>query len=328
MAKKKIAVVMGGYSGEFEVSMGSGQIVFDNLNPEQFDRYKVVITKDEWYADTDEGKRPISRHDFSFTSRNGTVTTFDAAFVAVHGSPAEDGKLPAYFDLIGLPHSTSNHFASALTFNKAECNMVLKSLGIMVPKSIFISRGENTNHTNIVKYLGLPLFVKPNCSGSSLGVSKVKTTAGLKSAMVAAYAEDHNIVLESAINGTEIACGVSNINGIPEAFAITEIVPKNEFFDYESKYSGLSEEITPARISDELTESIKRQAEMIYNKLNLSGLARVDYIIDRKGQPFLIEVNTVPGLSAESILPKQAKYLGISLSDLFGKSVENCINKG
>ncbi|MCC5916203.1 MAG: D-alanine--D-alanine ligase [Cryomorphaceae bacterium] len=321
MNRKKIAVVMGGYSGEFMVSMGSGQIVLDNLDPKLFEAYKVVIHRDGWYVEIDGVKTPISREDFSVLFSDGRKLNFDAAFVAVHGSPAEDGILPAYFDLLGLPHTTSGHFPSALTFNKAECNMVLRNMNIRVPDSIFIAEGESIDADEIVKTLGLPLFVKPNCSGSSLGVSKVKKKEELKYAMEAAFAEGNQVVVEAAIIGREAACGVINVRGKVEALAITEIIPKNEFFDYESKYSGLSQEITPGAFSDSVTDFIKQQSELIFKKLNLSGIARVDYIVDEKDQPFLIEVNTVPGLSSESILPKQAAYLGMPLSSLFGEAI-------
>lgn len=318
MKRKKIAVVMGGYSGEYNVSMGSGQQVYDHLNPDHFERYKVIVAREGWYAQTDEGRFPINKHDFSFSNHLDIHITFDGVFVAVHGTPAEDGLLPAYFDLIGMPHSTSNAFASALTFNKAECNMVLSNMGVTVPKSVYVLNNEDINPNAIIEKLALPLFVKPNCSGSSLGISKVKTSADFQEALQTAFTEDKAVVIEEAIVGTEVACGISNRNGSITALEITEIVPKNEFFDYESKYSGLSEEITPARIPEATAKTIKQQTEFVYRKLNLNGLARVDFIIQKtSGIPYLIEVNTVPGLSSESILPKQAAYLGIELRDLF-----------
>ncbi|MCH8545213.1 MAG: D-alanine--D-alanine ligase [Cryomorphaceae bacterium] len=320
MSKKNIAIVMGGYSGEYDVSMGSGQVVFDHLR-NAFNCFKVIIAKDGWYADIDGEQFSINKHDFSFLGKNNTQVTFDGVFVAVHGTPAEDGLLPAYFELIGMPHSTSNAFASALTFNKAECNMVIRHMGITVPKSEYIHQNDSINSRNIIKKLGLPLFVKPNCSGSSLGVSKVKNADDFAQALNVAFTEDDAVVVESAVIGTEVACGVCKRNGKVTALAITEIVPKNEFFDYESKYSGLSEEITPARISEHAQKTIMAQTELVYKKLQLNGLARVDFIIDQNDVPHLIEVNTVPGLSAESILPKQAAYLNLDLGMLFAESL-------
>lgn len=321
MNNKTIAVAMGGYSGEYEVSMGSGQQVYDHLDHETYVVYKVIISREGWYVDHGDQRLAIDKHDFSFANLDGEKVHFDAVFVAVHGSPAEDGLLPAYFELIGMPHSTSSAFASALTFNKAECNMVIRNMNITVPDSVYIHRNEHVDMAAIIDKLGLPLFVKPNCSGSSLGVSKVKNIDDFAEALDIAFAEDDAVVLERGIVGTEVACGVCTLNGKVSALAITEIVPKNEFFDYESKYSGLSEEITPARIADEVATSIMETTELVYQKLNLHGLARVDFIIDEHNIPHLIEVNTVPGLSAESILPKQAKHLNIDLGTLFAEAL-------
>ncbi len=320
MSKKTIAIAMGGYSGEYDVSMGSGQVVYDHLSP-HFVCYKVIIAKKGWHAEVGDEQFPINKHDFSFTDKENNTITFDGVFVAVHGTPAEDGLLPAYFELIGMPHSTSNAFASALTFNKAECNMVIRNMGITVPESVYIHQNDSVNAEDIVEKLGLPLFVKPNCSGSSLGVSKVKSASGFEQALKTAFAEDDAVVVESAVIGTEVACGVCKREDKISALAITEIVPKNEFFDYESKYSGLSEEITPARISEKAKLTIMAQTKLVYEKLKLNGLARVDFIIDHNDVPHLIEVNTVPGLSAESILPKQAKFLDIDLGTLFAQSL-------
>jgi D-alanine-D-alanine ligase len=346
MSSVNIAVVMGGYSGEFEVSMGSGSIVVEHLRRvTAWNIHPVYITKEGWFAGED--RKAVNREDFSYDDSSGSKVKFKAVFVAVHGTPAEDGKLLAYFDLLGIPHTTSSHFASALTFNKAECNLMLRSAGIRVAPSMFfigsklIIGGKSSSNSKedsaynnltdeidsklIVDTLGLPLFVKPNCSGSSLGVSKVKTIEDLLPAFESARKESPQVLMESGISGIELACGVHNLHGQAKALAVTEIVPKNEFFDYESKYSGMSEEITPARISPEMTEEIMRTTERVYQLLQLNGLARVDYILNPNGEAYLIEVNTVPGLSSESIIPKQVRYLGEDLGKVFAGLVENLL---
>jgi D-alanine-D-alanine ligase len=325
MGKINIAVVMGGYSGEFEVSMGSGSIVVEHLKRvRNWSIYPVYITNEGWFAG--ENKYDVDKSNFTFIDGSGDRIVFDGVFVAVHGTPAEDGKLLAYFDLLDIPYTTSSHFASALTFNKAECNMVLASGGFRVAKAMYFTPGMTIDPQEVIKKLGLPVFVKPNCSGSSLGVSKVKSLEGLLPAFEAARKESPQVLIESGITGTELACGIHNLRGKPTAMAVTEVVPKNEFFDYESKYSGMSEEITPARISQENIDKIMRTTEEVYALLQLNGLARVDYILTPEGEAFLIEVNTVPGLSAESIIPKQVRYLGIDLGELFAGLVSTACN--
>jgi D-alanine-D-alanine ligase len=325
MSQINIAVVMGGYSGEFQVSMGSGSVVVEHLKRvSSWNIYPVYITSEGWYAGED--KFVVNKSDFTFTNLLGSIVKFDGVFVAVHGTPAEDGKLLAYFDLLGLPHTTSSHFASALTFNKAECNMVLASCGFCVAQAMYFTPGMRINPKEVIDKLGLPVFVKPNCSGSSLGVSKVKTLEDLLPAYEAALKESPQVLIESGISGIELACGIHNSNGNPTAMAVTEVIPINEFFDYESKYSGMSEEITPARISEENIQKIMRTTEAVYSLLQLNGLARIDYILTPKGEAYLIEVNTVPGLSAESIIPKQVRFLGMDLGELFAGLVSSACN--
>lgn len=324
--KKNIAVLMGGYSSESEVSMASGQVVFDNLDANLYNLYKVIISKEKWVAIADGNEYHIDKNDFSF-SLAGSKITFDAAFNVIHGSPGEDGPLAGYLQMMGIPQTASDHFESALTFNKAECSLLLKSQGINIAEAFYLARHESYDTEEIIEHVGLPCFVKPNRSGSSIGISKVNVKADLDDAIEHAFEIDSQIIIEAMVKGTEVGCGVSNHSGFVKALALTEIRPKNEFFDYESKYSGLSAEITPAEINEGVYAQIMEETEFIYESLNLKGLCRVDYIITDNDVPFLIEVNTVPGLSAESILPKQAKFLGISLSELFNASLERCFTK-
>lgn len=325
--KENIAIVMGGFSSEYEVSINSGNVVYKNLSKIRFNTYRVIIDHHRWVAlDDNEREYTIDKNDFSFL-KDGEKIKFDAVFNAIHGSPGEDGPLAGYFELIGMPHTASGQFESGLTFNKAECNMLLKGLGINIAEAYYLASHEDYDPEDIIQQVGLPCFVKPNRSGSSIGISKVKLIDDLEDAIETAFAVDSQIIIEAMVNGTEVACGVSNHSGYIKALACTDIVPKNEFFDYESKYSGLSEEVTPARIDENTYAQIMEESEFIYESLNLNGIARVDYIVTEFGVPFLIEVNTIPGLSSESILPKQAIYAGISLEELFDQTVEKALNQ-
>jgi len=313
---------MGGFSPEYEVSIKSGEVVYQNLSKIKFEPYRVLITREKWVVlDQEDQEYPIDRSDFSFR-KNGEHIIFDVVFNAIHGSPGEDGPLAGYFDLVQIPQTASGQFESALTFNKAECSLLLQQKGVNIPEAVYLKRDEEFHTEEIIDQLGLPCFVKPNRSGSSIGVSKVKTKDELVPALENAFKVDSKAIIERMIRGTEVGCGVSDHKGFCSAIACTDIVPANEFFDYESKYSGRSVETTPARIEDGTAQQIMEESEFIFETLNLRGLCRVDYIVNEHGVPFFIEVNTVPGLSKESILPKQAEHAGISLSDLFDQSVE------
>lgn len=323
---KTVGVIMGGYSGEADVSMASGQVVFESLAHQNFELFRVELKPKKWEAIDQNNKRyPIISDDFSFFIGDRKIK-FDVVFNAIHGHPGEDGPLAGYFDMIGQAYTSSGQFASALTFNKAECNIILERYGFKVPKSIFLHAESNISEAEIVERLQLPCFVKPCRSGSSLGVSKVKSLSELEPAIKKAQAIDHKVLIESMVPGLELACGVSDHSGKVQSLAVTHIKPLGDFFDYESKYSGTTEEITPADIPAEVYEKIMRETEQVYQLLELKGLARVDYILDSEGKPVLIEVNTVPGFSAESILPKQAVYAGISLPELFSSCIENTLS--
>jgi D-alanine-D-alanine ligase len=323
--KKVVAVVFGGYSAEFDVSVNSGEVVFKALNQEEFEIYKVLISPSKWVALADDTEYPISLNDFSFI-RQGKKINFDGVFNAVHGSPGEDGPLAGYFELMKLKQTASGQFESALTFNKAECNRLLNTFGIKTPKAVFLTAGEEFNAQALADELGLPCFVKPSRSGSSIGVSKVSALADLPNAIAKAREIDTKVLIEGMVSGLEVGCGVSNHTGVVKALAVTDIVPANDFFDYESKYNGKSEEVTPARIAPVVYEEIMRISEFVYHKLGLNGLARIDYILNKNQEPVLIEVNTVPGFSAQSILPKQAAYAGYTLPELFNATLRNTLN--
>ncbi len=322
---KTIGIVMGGYSAEYEVSIGSGNVVYQNLLNSGFELYRLELTAEKWEAIDEAGQRyPIAMDDFSFQLGERKVR-FDAIFNAIHGHPGEDGPLAGYFDMLQIPYTSSGQFASALSFNKAECNILLAHYGFKVPRSVFLHFEQDLKSQEIIERLGLPCFVKPCRSGSSIGVSKVSRAEELEDAIAKAEEIDPKVLIEGMISGLELACGVSDHNGSAEALAVTHIKPKNDFFDYESKYSGLSEEITPAEIDPDTYQKVMRLSERAYRLLELKGVARVDYILDTGGEPVLIEVNTVPGLSEQSILPRQAKYIGLSLADLFKANLEKVL---
>ncbi len=327
MEKKNVAVVMGGYSDEYKVSLKSGQLIFDSLDRERYNVYKVVILKDEWYfLDDRENKSEINRADFSVKLSSGFTVKFDVCFNIIHGKPGENGELQAYWDTIGQKYTGCGFYQSALTFNKKDTLAVLSKYGIPSAKSVYLRIDESYNQEQIIADLELPLFVKPNCSGSSLGITKVKTAAEFHSAVQFAFAQDDEIIIESFLNGMEVSVGVLDYQGETIVLGITEIVSHNDFFDYEAKYEGASEEITPARIDDATREKVEEIAKRAYDSLGMSGFSRSEYII-MNGTPFMLEMNTNPGFSPASILPQQAKHYGISIKDLCGNEVEKALNK-
>ncbi|MFC0344665.1 D-alanine--D-alanine ligase [Epilithonimonas hispanica] len=327
MSKKNVAVVMGGYSDEYKVSLKSGQLIFDSLDRELYDVYKVVILKDEWYLlDENDRKKFINKADFSVNIGDGDILNFDVCFNTIHGSPGENGIIQAYWDAVGQKYTGCDFYQSALTFNKKDTLAVLSKYGIPSAKSIYLRKGEEISDDEIVEKLELPVFVKPNQSGSSLGISKVKDKSELQTAIEFAYKEDDEILIESALNGMEVSVGVLDYQGEVIVLGITEIVPDKEFFDYEAKYEGASQEITPARIDEETRKKVEEISIKAYKSLGMSGFSRSEFIIV-DGIPHLLEMNTNPGFSPASILPQQAKIYGISIKDLCGNEVEKALNK-
>lgn len=327
MEKKNVAVVMGGYSDEYKVSLKSGQLIFDSLDRDLYNVYKVVILKDEWYfLDDRDGKTPINKADFSVDLESGYTVKFDVCFNTIHGRPGENGELQAYWDTIGQKYTGCDFYQSALTFNKKDTLAVLAKYGIPSADSIYIRKGETVDKESIAAKLQLPLFVKPNQSGSSLGISKVKSADEIPAALEKAFAEDDEVLIESFLDGMEVSVGVVDYKGEITVLGITEIVPKNEFFDYEAKYEGASEEITPARLDDATRLKVEEIAKRAYQALGMSGFSRSEYII-MNGTPYMLEMNTNPGFSPASILPQQAKIYGISIKDLCGNEVEKALAK-
>jgi D-alanine-D-alanine ligase len=323
---KNIAIIMGGYSSEFDISVKSGEVVFKWLDRERYRPYRILIRKDAWVLlDQDEGEVPVNRHDFSVILK-GEVLRFDCVFNAIHGTPGEDGTMQAYFELIGLPQTASEHYPAALTFNKRDLLSVLKTYGVPTARSFHLDRGQPFDPDEIFEAVGLPCFVKANRAGSSYGISLVKKEHQLEAALEAAFAEDDQVLIESALKGTEVSVGVIRHKGETLVLPVTEIISENDFFDFEAKYGGKSQEITPARITEESVGRVRALAARIYQLLNLSGYSRSEFILVN-GVPHLLEVNTTPGLTEESILPQQAAAAGIGLAELFGEAIEGALSK-
>ncbi len=321
-----VAIIMGGYSSEFEISLKSGNVVYQNLDNKKFQLYRVHILENKWvYVDDSNKEFPINKHDFS-VEVNGTKITFDVVFNAIHGTPGEDGLMQAYFELLKLPQTSCEMYQAALTFNKRDLLSVLKPYGIKTATSFYLNKGDEFSENQIIEKVGLPCFVKPNKAGSSFGISKVKTKEELLPAIEFAYKEDNEIIIESFLDGTEVSVGVITYKGEIKVLPMTEIVSENDFFDYEAKYLGKSQEITPARISEEVRNKIAQAAKKSYEILKMSGFSRSEFIVVN-GEPHMLEMNTVPGLTAESILPQQAKEAGISLAELFENAITEALAK-
>ena len=321
---KKIAVIEGGYSNEKVVSIKSAKTVFDNLDHTKYHPTRVVIDENEWTAYDNDGRYPIDKNDFSFI-KNSTKHSFDYAFIVIHGTPGEDGKLQGYFDMLGIPYNTPNAAITALTFQKFHCNQFLKNFGVNVAEAVLIKKGDVINEDTIIKNVGLPCFVKPTDGGSSFGITKVMEKDELTNAVKHAFEHGSQVIAEAFIEGREVTNGVyKNQEGI-KVLPITEIITENDFFDYGAKYHGESNEVTPADLPEEITGKIKALTYHIYDALGLNGIARVDYILNNENTPYLIEVNTVPGQSAESIIPQMAAIEGIGLVELFDHVVESSL---
>lgn len=315
---------MGGYSSEYEISLKSGQVVFETLDASKYNAYKVHIFKNKWvYVDANDNEYPIDKNDFSVTV-NGNKTTFDCVFNAIHGTPGEDGYMQGYLELLNIPHTSCGMYQASLTFNKRDCLSTLKPYGIKTATSYYINLGDTVNETAIVEKVGLPCFVKANKAGSSFGITKVYKKEDLKNALEVAFKEDDEVIIESFLDGTEVSVGVITYKGEVIVLPITEIVSNNDFFDYKAKYLGESQEITPARLSKAQEEKVNSVAKKVYEVLKMKGFSRSEYIF-KDGEPHLLEVNTVPGLTKASILPQQAAAAGISLVELFSNAIEEAL---
>jgi len=325
--KPHIAVIAGGDSSEFVVSVKSGSNVLAAIDTEKFTPWLVQMRGNEWIVIQNEKKlADIDKSDFSF-SMDGKKIKIDFAWITIHGTPGENGILQGYFDLLQIPYSTSNLHSSSLTFNKWFCNNYLKSFGVKMARSVLLQKGEKINSAEIIKKLGLPLFVKPNAGGSSFGITKVKNENDLLPAVQKAWEENSDALVEEFIDGTEFTCGLVKMGSKKMVFPVTEVIPKNEFFDFEAKYTpGATDEITPARLPSDLYEKCRQLSSEIYDLCQCSGIARVDYIL--KGKEFyFLEVNITPGMTSTSFIPQQINAMGITLKEVITEIIEEGLQR-
>jgi D-alanine-D-alanine ligase len=327
--KKKIALLTGGYSGEAAISYKSAVTFYNNLK-NRFNVFVIDITTGGWFYTDEQGKKiEIDKNDFSLTL-NGEKITFDVIFIGIHGTPGEDGKLQGYFDVLGLPYTSCDAATSALTFNKRYTTAVAAAYDIPVAKSVLFIKNDFTNADEIAGRLNFPVFVKPNNGGSSIGMSKVNQFSDeLGIAIEKAFKEDEQVLVEEMISGREFTIGVFKSKGKIIPLPITEVVSKKDFFDYEAKYEGASQEITPAEINNTWKENIENTARKIYSTFNCNGVVRIDFIYNEtENRPYMLEINTVPGQSEASIVPQQVRAMGWTLEDFYTALVENALTKG
>lgn len=321
--KKNIAVIYGGDSSEFVVSVKSSKNVFGSIDPAIYNVWKVQMKGLDWeILEDDRVVASIDKNDFSF-SKNGKKIQFDFAYITIHGTPGEDGKLQGYFDMVKIPYSTCGVYSSALTFNKYFCSNYLRNFNVPMAKSVRFFKGDQLDADRLVTELGLPMFVKPNAGGSSFGVTKVKEKGQLLAALEMAMNESHDILVEQFIDGSEFTCGLVKLSDQELIFPVTEVIPQNEFFDFDAKYTaGKTDEITPARISPELTQKIQQLSSRIYDLCDCSGIVRMDYIL-KDNEFYFLEVNTTPGMTATSFVPQQIAAMDRKLGDVLGLIIED-----
>ncbi len=325
MNKPKIAFVTGGYSGEAEISYQSAKTIEKNIDPAKFEYYKIDITPDGWFYDNNGKKSEVDKNDFSIIFGNQKIH-FDAVLIGIHGTPGEDGKLQGYFDLLRLPYTSCDCAVSGLTFNKRYTVAVAAFSGIPVANSVLLFKSNYQGPDSIIRNLQFPIFVKPNNGGSSIGMSKVNSPSEeLGAAIEKAFKEDDQVLVEEFIKGRELTIGVFSSKGKIIALPITEIISKKEFFDFEAKYHGASEEITPAHISDEIANHIKEQATKIYQIFNCRGIVRIDFIYnEEEKRAYMLEINTVPGQTDASLVPQQVRAMGWTLMDFYTALIQEC----
>ncbi len=328
MQKKKIAFLTGGYSGEAVISYKSAETIEKNLDSELFDVFKIDIHPTGWWYKDEAGNNiPVDKNDFSLTIGQQKIT-FDAVFIGIHGTPGEDGKLQGYFDLLKIPYTSCDAATSALTFNKSYTVAIAAFGGIHVAHSMHLFKYNNTTPGAILQQLQLPLFVKPNNGGSSIGMSKVMAANDLPAALTKAFAQDEQVLVEEFIKGREFTIGVFKTKGQIITLPITEIITKKDFFDYEAKYvAGLTDEVTPAKVNEAIAEQITQAAKKVYGSLNCRGIVRIDFIYSQQNnQPYMLEVNTIPGQTEASIVPKQVKAMGWTLQQFYTALINECFN--
>lgn len=321
--KRTIAIVAGGDSSEYIVSLRSAQGIYSFIDKEKYNLYIVMMKGLDWHVQLpDETTCPIDRNDFSF-QLNGEKVTFDFAYITIHGTPGENGRLQGYFDMMGIPYSCCGVLAAALTFNKFVCNQYLRGFGVRIAEALSLRQGQTVSDNDVIEKIGLPCFIKPSLGGSSFGVTKVKTREQIQPAIAKAFEEGEEVVIEAFMDGTEITCGCYKTKDKSVVFPITEVVTHNEYFDYDAKYNGQVDEITPARIPNELRDRVQMLTSAIYDILGAQGIIRIDYIITEGDKINLLEVNTTPGMTPTSFIPQQVRAAGLNITDVMTDIIEN-----
>lgn len=321
--KRTIAIVAGGDSSEYIVSLRSAQGIYSFIDKEKYNLYIVMMKGLDWHVQLpDETTCPIDRNDFSF-QLNGEKITFDFAYITIHGTPGENGRLQGYFDMMGIPYSCCGVLAAALTFNKFACNQYLRGFGVRIAEALSLRQGQTVSDNDVIEKIGLPCFIKPSLGGSSFGVTKVKTREQIQPAIAKAFEEGEEVVIEAFMDGTEITCGCYKTKDKSVVFPITEVVTHNEYFDYDAKYNGQVDEITPARIPNELRDRVQMLTSAIYDILGAQGIIRIDYIITEGNKINLLEVNTTPGMTPTSFIPQQVRAAGLNITDVMTDIIEN-----
>ena len=324
----KVALLAGGNSGEYEISMKTGRNIQEMLDKTVFETYFITIQGVNWFYTLEDGTHVnLNKDDFSLTLGQNKIQ-FDVVFNAIHGDPGENGKLQSYFEIMDIPYTGCDSFCSALTFNKYFCNIAVAKFGIPIAPSVHFYKNEIIDYKDIMQICGLPCFVKPCNSGSSVGVNKAHNIEELKEAIQVAFSVDQQIMIEQFIPGRELTCGVAYWKGEVKALAVSEILSKKEFYDFEAKYTpGFLEVVTPAEISSELEQHIKSYSEIIYKRLGCKGVVRIDYIVTPDHHTIFLEINTIPGQTAVSLVPRQLKYNQIDLQEFYGTLVLDALNK-
>lgn len=321
--KRIIAICGGGDTSEYQVSLRSAQGIYSFIDKEKYTLYIVQMHGLDWHVQLPDGATaPIDRNDFSF-QLHGEKVKFDFAYITIHGTPGEDGRLQGYFDMLHIPYSCCGVLAAALTYNKFPCNQYLKTFGVRIAESMMLRKGMTVSDEEVMEKIGLPCFIKPSLGGSSFGVTKVNKAEDIQPAIAKAFDEAQEVMIESFLQGTEVTCGCYKTRKKSVVFPISEVVTHNEFFDYDAKYNGQVDEITPARIADEVRDRIQQLTSAIYDILGAKGIIRVDYIITAGDKINLLEVNTTPGMTATSFIPQQVRAAGLDIKDVMEDIIEN-----
>ncbi len=324
--KKNVVVIAGGNTSEYEVSIKSGNHIFEQVDGDRYNKYLMILKGRDWHIELDGNTYPVDKNDFSFEHGDRKIM-FDFAYITIHGNPGENGMLQGYLDMMGVPYSTCSALCEAMTFDKYTCTNYLNGFGIRTTHPVMLTRGKAYDKAAVLEAVGLPCFVKPNAEGSSFGVSKVKAADEFDAAIEEAFSKCREILVESFLDGTEFTCGLYKVGDKKVVMPVAEVVPKKEFFDYEAKYdASMSDEIIPGRFSEEITDRIQEMASEVYDLLRCEGIVRIDGFVCGD-EVIMLEVNTTPGMTANSFIPKMVRVMGIQLRDVITEIIEDKLKR-